>query len=203
MPRTILSAIVAKSEGLSTNPKLEVNVNIFATDRDPAKSAQALDDLRLNKMILESVQMLAVALAEHGCPMSELPLKKDGTPFKAKGWGSHPCTVWAKYSVENYRWLVAHTHELIMEKFRRTGKLHSMNRNMPRLHSGAQYMPLAGPLEFANSSLFKDNRDVIQAYKETMIVKWTNDKRPPRWTNSDAPDWAPQFKRLGRLPLQL
>jgi hypothetical protein len=165
-------------------------MNIFVTDRCPAISAQALDDLRLNKMILESGQMLASALAEHGCPQSELPLRKDGTPFKARGWGSHPCTKWVKYSRENYEWLVAHTRALIIEKYRRTGVLHSMHRNMPRFDYGTKYMPLLGPSEFANCSLFKDELDVTEAYKKTMNSKWKADKRSPKWTNALMPDWA-------------
>jgi hypothetical protein len=178
-------------------------MNIFATDRDPIKSAQALDDLRLNKMILESVQMLAVALAEHGCPTSELPKKKDGTPFSTKGWRNHPCTVWTRESRANYQWLVAHTEALIIEKFKRTGKLHSMHRNMPGLHSGEQYMPLAGPTEFTNSSMYGKNTgaNIIDCYRNTMRSKWLADKRPPKWTNSQAPDWAPEFMRQGHQPL--
>lgn len=175
-------------------------MNIFVTDPCPVKSAQALDDLRLNKMILESVQMCAVALAENGCPQLELPQKKDGTPFKATGWGKHPCTVWVKQSRANYEWLVEHTGALITEMYRRRGTLHSMHRNMPGLIEGRKYMPLSGPSEYANSSMFKNNPDVIQAYRETMVVKWNNDVRVPRWTNSSPPAWASGLKRLGHQP---
>jgi len=175
-------------------------VNIFVTDECPIKCAQALDDLRLNKMILESVQMCAVALAENGCPPLELPQRKDGTPFKASGWSKHPCTVWVKQSRANYEWLVEHTKALILEMARRRGTLHSMHRNMPRLIQGSKYMPLAGLTPFANSSMFPDDLDVIMAYKATMLMKWAHDKRKPKWTNSDVPDWAPCFKRQGHQP---
>lgn len=174
-------------------------MNIFVTDRDPTKSAQALDDLRLNKMILESVQMLAVALAENNCPINELPIKKDGTPFKARGWGSHPCTVWVKQSVHNYDWLVAHTGALINEMYRRRGTMHSAHRNMPGLISGRKYMPQQGPTEFANCSLYgkNTNADVVDCYRNTMRTKWSADKRKPKWTNAPAPWWAPEFMHQG------
>ena len=167
-------------------------MNIFVTDPDPVESAKALDDLRLNKMIIESVQMLTVALATHGCPSSEIPIKKDGTPFKDSGWVNHPCTVWVKSSKSNYNWLVEHTVALINEMQARTGTLHSASQNIPRLISGAQYIPEHGLYKFANCSMYGQNTDadIVLCYRNTMKTKWVTDKRPPKWTNASKPTWA-------------
>lgn len=166
-------------------------MNIFVTDPDPIKSALALDDLRLNKMILESVQMLGAALAKYSCPTSEMPLKKDGGAFKGSGWQKHPCTVWVGDSRDNFIWLINHADAMITEMYRRRGTHHSMHRNISRLISASKYIPQQGLTDFVNCSLIKqDNIDVFESYKMTMIAKWSKDLRPPKWTNAIPPSWA-------------
>src|SRR4029077_5191734 len=50
--RQVIDRLAPRGEGM----------NIFATSPDPIRSAQALDDFRLNKMIVESCQILSAAL---------------------------------------------------------------------------------------------------------------------------------------------
>lgn len=66
-------------------------MNIFVLDQDPVRAAQYHCDKHVNKMILESAQMLSTAL---GCGYK--PTHKN-----------HPCTLWAGYSKQNAEWLVA------------------------------------------------------------------------------------------------
>ena len=52
------------------------DMNIFVTDKDPVVAAQNLCDKHINKMIVESAQMLANAFslerqAESDCPRSQ------------------------------------------------------------------------------------------------------------------------------------
>ena len=66
--------------------KDDANMNIFITSFDSKEAASHLDDLRLNKMILETAQLLSSAY-RHLFGDNEL-LYKD-THF------NHPCAIWA------------------------------------------------------------------------------------------------------------
>lgn len=72
-------------------------MNIFVLDPSPAVAASYHCDQHLNKMILESAQMLSTAM--HGW-YPHLPeyLYKPAHP-------NHPCTLWVKSSVQNAMWL--------------------------------------------------------------------------------------------------
>jgi hypothetical protein len=54
------------------------------------------------------------------------------------------------------------------------------------------------PNNFRNSSLFKDEKNVIEAYRKTMIHKWsvTDKVKPPLWTGRGAPHWYLEAEQL-------
>jgi hypothetical protein len=90
-------------------------MNIFFLSMDPVKAAQAHADKHVVKMLLESTQLLWTAqhtlAAEAGTAVPDVetaPLTKDG---RAGGYRSthknHPCAIWARATIGNYRWLVA------------------------------------------------------------------------------------------------
>jgi len=86
-------------------------MNIFVLNEDPLQAARDQCDKHIVKMILESGQMLC---ASH----------EPGTaPWKRTHY-NHPCSVWARGSTENYKWLAAHGLELCAEYTRRYKKLH-------------------------------------------------------------------------------
>ena len=70
-------------------------MNIFALDRDPRKAARGLQDLHVGKMLIEACQLLC----------SAHPL--DAAPYRRTHF-NHPCAVWTRASLSNYRWLAAH-----------------------------------------------------------------------------------------------
>ena len=91
------------------------SVNIFATDKNPAIAARNLCDKHINKMIVESAQMLANAftlerLAEDDCPRSQ-----KGQP-RTHGYPKHPCTLWSYETTDNFEWLCAHALEMGSER---------------------------------------------------------------------------------------
>lgn len=170
-------------------------MNIFSTDSSPVLSAIHLDDVRVNKMILESAALLANAMAHYGAPESELPIAKtSGKPFKTKAWQNHPSCLWVKQSSENYLWLLVHLATLIAELEYRKGTIHSMRNNLKRLQDGIKYMP-PGPLTpFANCTPYKSISDPIEAYRLCMVYKWEHDGKLPKWTNRNQPDWySPEY----------
>jgi hypothetical protein len=75
-------------------------MNIFSTNQCPLISAQQLDDRRVNKMILESAQMISTVL------IHRLNYDKVSNKLYLPTHVKHPSTLWAGDSFENFNWLV-------------------------------------------------------------------------------------------------
>lgn len=142
--------------------------------------AKALDDLRLNKMIIETAQLLSTAMRERGYI---------GNDIYKTTHKNHPCAVWARESSENYKWLLLYMSDLVEERMNRTGKTHKSYQIFNALCGGPKLMPQGPMTPFSNCSLYKDH-GIFDAYKLTMIDKWAKDKRPPKWTKTGKPSWA-------------
>ena len=96
-------------------------MNIFYTHPCPKQAARHLCMIHVNKMIIESAQMLSAA--HHTLDDSCLPsLCKLAYP-------QHPCTVWVRSGALNYIWLLEHLKELgrIYKGYR--GKHHATINN--------------------------------------------------------------------------
>jgi Pyrimidine dimer DNA glycosylase len=170
-------------------------MNIFATDNCPEKSAQALDNLRINKMIIESAQMLSTVARSNGFPSKDCL-------FKA-AWHHHPCTMWAGASRKNFQWLVDHTIALATEWNLRGFKYHSaewlphvcqsdlddcLNLMTTPSNQGLGLTP------FANCTPYKGVRDPVDAYRYTMADKWSFDVSAPRWGLRGSPVWLQRYR---------
>lgn len=165
-------------------------MNIFYIDVSPIESARLLDDLRVNKMIIESAALLANAIAYHGGSPSDLPIAKStGKPFKTTAWQNHPCCIWVKQSSGNYYWLMLHLEALIDELKHRKGTVHSMTSNLKTLWDGLQFIPPGPMTPPANCTPYKQISDSIKAYRITMAYKWEHDGKAPKWTNRGQPSW--------------
>lgn len=143
--------------------------------------AKALDDLRLNKMIIETAQLLSTAMRECGYT---------GNDIYKTSHKNHPCAVWARQTSENYKWLLLYMSDLVEERMNRTGKSHKSYQIFNTLCGGPKLVP-QGPLTpWPNCTPNKHITDIHDAYKVTMRDKWANDKRPPKWTKTGKPSWA-------------
>lgn len=159
-------------------------MNIFVSDPSPVISARNLDDVRLNKMILESAQLLSTAMHVRGAKI---------TPYKPTHI-NHPCSVWTRATKGNYQWLYQHFVALLSEFYRRRGKLHACHAFTHRLRLGVDHMPNGDLQTFQNSSYYKSMTDVYSAYRFTLIDKWKNDTingRLPTWNMRGKPLWCP------------
>ncbi len=166
-------------------------MNIFLPYDDPALCAQYLDDLRLNKMILETAQILCTASDTRGEPLINgyRPTHKN-----------HPCVVWA-VNFDNWCWLVDYFVALSREYFMRRGRQHKTEAvllpefigDMP---SNRDYLQRLSP--FVNCTPYK-NLDTHLAYKIILCEKWDGDKRPPKWTNRRTPKFYEEKEALLRL----
>lgn len=96
-------------------------MNIFILDEDPVIAASYHCDQHLQKMILESAQMLSTALhhlAEKHGPLT--PLEGIYKP----AYQSHPCTQWCHESYANFMWVV----DLV----------YSLQAQLPKIHKAKQ-----------------------------------------------------------------
>ncbi len=156
-------------------------MNIFVIDPNPTTCAQALDDLRLNKMIIETAQLLSTAMREHGY-FGNLVYKSSHL--------NHPCAIWARQTDSNYRWLLSYLEALVMERRSRSPKHHKTYDKVYMLTQGLSFIPKGDLTPWPNCTPNKHITDIHDAYKATMRDKWANDKRPPKWTNATKPSWA-------------
>ena len=100
-------------------------MNIFVLDNNPVKAAQAIDCVRVPKMVVESAQMMASAVRRWGATDDVMPLTKtSGKPYRG-GYKFHPCTVWAGDTFGNFSWLAIHAMGLCREYEQRFGKKHA------------------------------------------------------------------------------
>lgn len=167
-------------------------MNIFVTTSDPVKAASYLDDMRVNKMITESLQMLATAMIRHGAVDADLPRNKAGTAYKPSHQ-KHPCTIWTGDSGENFEWLYLHTVALCNEWHARTGKRQIGDANLSIVSQFLYNMPWTGQTPFVNCTTnFKHIADIHEAYRLQLELKWNNKKEKYRqtWYKSDIfPGW--------------
>jgi len=152
-------------------------VNIFVTDPCPIKCAKYLDDSRIGKMIVESVQLISTAY--------------DG-PYR-KTHCNHPCTLWLGKSYRNLNWLLRHLEALNFEYMKRFNHFvaHKSFRKLKEYWDSdilKMILDLPLPHEFvncaANKSLgisYKDWEDIHLAYQMYLNDRWESDKREPTW----------------------
>lgn len=75
-------------------------MNIFATSPDPTACAQALDDKRVVKMVLESAQVICTVLNSRGIP----------TPYRSTH-EHNPITLWS-HDDDHLAWLTARSSDI-------------------------------------------------------------------------------------------
>lgn len=158
-------------------------MNIFVSSFDPKEAAEALDDKRLIKLILESAQILSTNLNVLG---------GGNGPYKSTHL-NHPVTVWARTSHENYLWLLGHLVHLCNEYSRRFNKIHKCYQYVDLFYNRSTDLlpyPKEGLTTFPNCTTFKEVKETTRAYRLYLNEKWKNDKRPPKWTNGKPPEWA-------------
>lgn len=161
-------------------------MNIFVTCECPIACAKVLDDLRLNKMILETGQMLSTAVRITNPNYEYLDKLYKITHV------NHPCTKWARNCKENYNWLFKHFESLCFEFQYRRDKVHTTETKLlpyldPIVGAADKINYCYLPIQFVNCSAYKDYEDVFIAYQKTLRDKWDNDKRPPKWTKRQEP----------------
>ena len=151
-------------------------MNIFAVNQDPRKAARELCDKHVVKMILESAQMLCSAF-----PNGDAPYKQ--------AYVNHPCTIWARETIQNYEWLLSHAYAMCQEYTRRYGKVHKSiyaiewcGKNYHKLclpHTGLTPFAQAMPDEYKNNCAITAYQNYYNGEKSSFA----------KWRNGNVPDW--------------
>lgn len=151
-------------------------MNIFVLDTDPFKCAWMHADVHVNKMILESCQLLSNA-HENG-------------PYK-KTHVNHPCSIWVRESVCNYAWLYELTIELMGVYFNTKHKFHGCKDvfdnklNIPELPRIDQT-----PHVICMPDHFRIARDPVASYRNYYCYKQSMFKRHKMtWKYRAVPSW--------------
>ena len=162
-------------------------MNIFALHHQPRKAARWHVDRHVVKMILEYTQLLytvhwvlyepAITLPggkslahQLESPFRSAPCLKGTTRpgYRPTHW-NHPCAIWARQTIANYRWLVALAMEVAREYRYRFGRVHACEVHVEWLRDheppGIRRIPLRTPFACAMPDEIK-GEDPIQRYRE-------------------------------------
>lgn len=155
-------------------------MNIFYTSTCPIQAARNLCNVHVNKMIIESCQLLSAA--HHVL---------DG-PDAIKGimkltHTNHPSSVWVRSSSQHYNWLLEHLIELLKIFEQRSGKIHSVAmriafvKNLPKNIADNGF---SNPPRVMDEDLQNDQTIcTITAYSKLLARKyseWTIREKPLR-----------------------
>jgi len=156
-------------------------MNIFVSSFNAKESAQALDDKRAIKMILETAQILSTNINLAGLRLG---------PYRTTHQ-NHPSVIFCRTSHDNYLWLCGHFVHLCNEYERRFNKIHKCQQYIQLFFDCSTDIayPKEGLTTFPNCTTFKDIKETTKAYRLYLNQKWKNDKRPPKWTNAKQPEW--------------
>ena len=146
-------------------------MNIFILDNDPEQAAIYLMDKHVVKMALETAQMLSTI---------------NGGPYKVTH-EHHPCVLWAKSTLGNYKWVVKHGLAICKEYTYRFNKTHKCEEVIWLLEDpyGIALPPGSTPHVQCMPEMFK-NEDVVTAYRDYYatkagFAKWTKREEPAWW----------------------
>lgn len=158
-------------------------MNIFVLNSHPTVAAQEMCDKHVVKMILEGCQMLSTIHRMASSHVLYAPVELYKQSFM-----NHPCTVWARQSVENYKWLASHTFGLSVEYTHRYGKTHKAHdmtlwfmQHVPHIIKNADLTPFAQ----AMPEKYK-HKNAVVAYRQYYIGEKA---RFAKWKNVNIPDW--------------
>lgn len=164
-------------------------MNIFVLDLDPKTAAKAHCDKHVNKMIVEHLQMMSVALAHYNLDPAR---KKDGEFYSVRAYKNHPCTKWVRESFDNFEWTFSLTWYLCDEFKKRYGKEHSGRESLKSIDKKkvVSTFPRLGHTQPAQAmpDFCKVSNSPVMAYRNCYnLTKWefaTWKTKPPEW-------WAP------------
>lgn len=155
-------------------------MNIFVFNADPVLAARDHCDRHVVKMTLEAAQMISTVQREFG-----------GHDLDERGayrstHRSHPCTLWASASSENYRWLHRYGTALAFFYEKRFFRSHASSRVLEAFHDPPPGIPQGRLTPFAQAMPEQyRGPDAVHAYRRYFaaekrhLATWRDG--PPTW----------------------
>ena len=179
-------------------------MNLFILDSDPIKAAQMQCDVHVNKMIVESGQMLSTVHRMLDGKM-ERRLSKSGK-VRVQYWKladdredilykachfNHPCTIWSRETSANYQWHYDHFIALCKEKEYRTGKEHLTYTKLGKILAthpnnipNGDLTPFRLAMKSNPECIFEDAVKSYRAFYQTKQHRFKMN-----WTKRKVPEW--------------
>ena len=187
-------------------------MNRFKIESTPEECARSLCDSHVVKMVLEEGQMLSTVhrvvdgkeitgKTKSGRNQKQwvLPDRREKSLYKACHV-NHPCTVWARETVGNYKWAfrffdaVAKEYTWRYERDHKThDKLNWLLRSPPcNINRSLELTPF--PLAMGAAPYCIDEENPIQSYRDYYWSK--RDNFDMVWTKREKPSWFKSTKRF-------
>ena len=165
-------------------------MNIFYLSKSAKHCARYHNDKHCVKMILETCQLLYTCLwlmMPDESWIENAPLTKSGKHGYKKTHVNHPCAIWTRESINNYKWLCKLGKYLCKEYTHRYGKIHSCQKHIKWLSKQTPQLPdikktkmkLAMPDQYKCKSSVKSYRKYYMGDKKSFC----------KWKNRDIPHW--------------
>lgn len=151
-------------------------MNIFVLDNNISECAKAHCDKHVVKMLVEYCQLLCSAYYFTG--------EEHKSPYKLTH-KNHPCAVWTRKSLSNWRWLKELGIELHKEYAHRYGKQHASGVVIESLEE--PFLEDCGMTSFAQAMpVAFYELDAVTAYRRYYIVDKSN---LLKYTKREVPSW--------------
>lgn len=179
-------------------------MNIFILDNDPKIAAKYHCDKHVNKMIIESLQILGsthwyqngiqqkkqiVTLGESSLDLWKNFPRKVDDQIKPYGIGfmNHPSTKWTRETKKNWEWLISMTHGLL-DEYKNRYKKESNSRKTLEWFEKNTPPPVSSAITPFYQALPEQiqDKDPVHAYRvyyagwKEYFAKWKNET-PPWW----------------------
>lgn len=168
-------------------------MNIFVFDPNPELSALWLDDVRKNKMITETCQILSTAM-NILVPNHKYDVMASFNP-------KHGSNVWARASLDNFKWLLTYVRHLNNQRgLNSDGSRHAAFPVLIQAEGFAfehrDAFPAVYLTPFSNNAArqdigisYKHIADTNLAYRLYIRERWANDPFTPTWKHGEQPWW--------------
>ena len=163
-------------------------MNIFFLSVSTINCAIYHCDKHCVKMILETCQLLYTCLwLTLPDSLDKAPLTKLGTKGYKKTHQNHPCAIWVRESLENYKWLCKLGLCLCQEYSYRYGKVHSCEKHIKWLAKQVPKIPNIEMTKIRQAMPDKYKcRNPVLAYRNYYMGEKRNFCK---WTKRDTPYW--------------
>ena len=133
--------------------------------------------------------------------IKHLPLEERPYPYLPMMY-NHPCTIWARESLENHEWVHCYANALNDEYYYRYGKLHKSIEQVVNKLPDPKNLPKVGFTTFglAMPDDLKDYDNPIQSYRDyyhldkATFASWKH-REKPHWWNEDYADYEKRITR--------